>query len=321
MDAKLLDDRSTYSLRRLDQLKRRTESISGLEQCPQLCIYLTGSYGRLEASEKSDLDPFFVQDDTDGRAPVDRLTKILIDADLIRIARELKFPEFSNEGQYLEIHSLTDILDAMGDREDDYKNYFTARMLLLLESRALCNEATYQSVMKRIVDSYFRDYHDHVEDFRPVFLVNDILRFWKTLCLNYEHRRNRPDKDKSAKAKSHLRNLKLKFSRLMTCFSMVIALSCERPIDPDKILELAALRPIDRVRQVAETTGQNQILETILQDYAWFLDFTAQNDIVELMTIKKERSKAFQRGDAFASSMYKLLESSASPGTMRYLTI
>jgi len=36
--------------------------------------------------------------------------------------------------------------------------------------------------------TYYRDADDR-PDFLPAFLINDITRFWKTLCLNYEHSR------------------------------------------------------------------------------------------------------------------------------------
>jgi hypothetical protein len=78
------------------------------------------------------LDLFFVSDGDDA---VDRTAKILIDAELIRMASGMGFPPFSNDAQYLEIHSLNEMLDELGGAEDDFKNFFTARMLLLLESR------------------------------------------------------------------------------------------------------------------------------------------------------------------------------------------
>src|SRR5438034_11684593 len=95
-------------------------------------------------------------------------------------------------------------------------------MLLLLESRPLCNKTSYDQVIKSIVDEYFRDYPDHKQSFRPTFLINDILRFWKTMCLNYENKRNVIKVDGEKKNKARLANMKLKFSRRLICFSTVI---------------------------------------------------------------------------------------------------
>jgi len=205
----LLSARKKFAEGQLQTLRERTAKIAELSSQQNLSIYVTGSYGRHEAHRGSDLDLFFV---FDGERPIEKTAKILIDAELIKIARDMGFPPFSNDAKYLEIHSLQEMLDKLGGAEDDFKNFFTARMLLLLESRPIYGDTAYKRILTEIIDAYFRDYHDHTGDFRPLFLVNDILRFWKTLCLNYENRRNRPD-ERAEKNKHHLKNLKLKFSR------------------------------------------------------------------------------------------------------------
>src|SRR4029077_1082056 len=111
----------------------------------------------------SDLDLFFV---SDGEQPVDRTAKTLIDAELIKITREMGFPPFSNDAQYLEIHSLQEMLEKLGGPEDDFRNFFTARMLLLLESRPVYGDVAYKRILTKIINAYFRDYHDHTGDFR-----------------------------------------------------------------------------------------------------------------------------------------------------------
>ena len=110
MASDLLQERKNYSKTRLDDLRRKIVSIDELSEQPNLSIYVTGSYGRLEAHQNSDLDLFFVSDQD---RQVDRTTKILIDAELIRIASEMGFPPFSNDAQYLEIHSLKEMLDKL----------------------------------------------------------------------------------------------------------------------------------------------------------------------------------------------------------------
>ena len=89
-------------------------AIPELRTLRDLSIYVTGSYGRLEAHERSDLDLFFI---SNRDVPIDRTTKILIDAQLIRIARDMGFPPFSNDAQYLQIHSLNEMLDSWGLRK------------------------------------------------------------------------------------------------------------------------------------------------------------------------------------------------------------
>jgi len=203
----LLSSRESYSRARLDQLVLGLNQLRSLQGVGNICIYATGSFGRLEASEHSDLDLFFVQTSDEAADPIGRIDKTLVDADVIRLAREQGFPEFSRDGEFLEVHQLGAILAHLGGQEDDFRNYFTARLLLLLESRSVYADPVYGRALKRLVEAYYRDYQDHEMDFRPVFLANDIVRFWKTLCLNYEHRRNRPTDDQFTRAKSHLKNL------------------------------------------------------------------------------------------------------------------
>ena len=209
-----LDKRRDFAKERLDILRVKINEISELkDRTSDLCIYASGSYGRLEASKHSDIDLFFLHVGSKSKNKISEIQKTLIDSELIRITRELDFPEFSDDGRYLEIHYVDDVLEFLGGPLDDYSNSFTARMLLLLESQPVFGDSLFDKFIEKIISSYFRDYHDHVKDFRPIFLVNDIKRYWNTLCLNYEHRRNRPAKDPSIKIKNHVKNLKLKFSR------------------------------------------------------------------------------------------------------------
>ena len=71
---------------------------------------------------------------------------------------------------------------------------------MLLESKPLFNETLYDSQMDEIVGLYFRDDVDR-SSFKPLFLLNDLLRFWRTLCLNYEIIRN--DKTKPFRKKKY----------------------------------------------------------------------------------------------------------------------
>ncbi len=138
-------------------------------------------------------------------------------ATAIDINRELKYESFSNDGEYLKIHSLDYMLETLGAPQDDSENLFTTRMLLLLESRCVFNEPVYDNAISTILDHYFRDNRGKAS-FRPLFVLNDILRYWRTLCLNYELTRDDPDKPWRKK------NINLKFSRMLTIFGTVLPL-------------------------------------------------------------------------------------------------
>ena len=319
----LIDERKRVSEDRINLFKDAVLSLPRISNHADLCIYVTGSFGRLEASEYSDLDLFFVKESDPGNDEESCVHDSLMDA-LKSKCRDMGFPEFSGDSEYLEVHYLKDMRDNLGGRDDDYQNLFTARLLLLLESLPIYNELLYENVLGEITSSYFRDYEDHEEDFHPTFLVNDILRFWKTLCLNYEHRRNAPAANEEETRKSSLRNLKLKFSRMLTCFSLVIPLSVPRDsIGPEECIHLMQERPLERLKTVATRSKNPKLWYTIAGEYSWFLDLTGRprDEVLNWMGSSHNRMEAFDRSRCFGDTMYELLITVATRATLRYLVI
>ena len=232
------------------------------------------------------------------------------------------FGDFSNDGQYLEIHYIDDILDNLGSPSDDYQNFFTARLLLLLESYPLFNKRLYNKTIEKIINSYFRDYHDHDEEFRPIFLVNDIMRYYKTMCLNYEHKRNRPTADREKKNKAHLKNFKLKFSRLLTCYSTIFSLiQTKKRITPSHLLKIVARTPIDKLQMFYDT--KPTLIKDILDLYIWFLQINDKQteDALKWIGNKSNRDEAFEKGREFHKKMYEFLVSISNETDLAYLTI
>ncbi len=113
--------------------------------------------------------------------------------------------------RFSEVHPLSDYLNGLGKPSDEANNTFTGRLLLLLESKAIFGESSYQYIRRECVRDIGRIYNDHSQNFLPAFLVNDILRFWRTLCVNYEAGLT------TNPAKRRAKNYKLKYSRLLTC--------------------------------------------------------------------------------------------------------
>ena len=327
VESDVLRSRRDFSADRLNAICDEISSKRILAGLPNLCIYVTGSYGRLEASNHSDLDVFFMHRGSFDSCAIPRISKTLLDADLIRIARHLGFPEFSNDGEYLGVHYIEDILMDLGGREDDFKNQFTARMLLLLESRPLHNESLYQEAIEAMIESYCRDYSGHEESFSPVFLINDVIRFWRTMCLNYEHRRNQNSDDERKVNKSHLSNLKLKFSRLLTCHSAIILISASPDgVSPQELLRIVRLSPLERLDEIAQyVTEEKDLVARIKECYSWFLEMTAREEGCALRWIgdAENRRHAFDKGRAFARGIYELLLAATAgrPEAMRVLVV
>jgi predicted nucleotidyltransferase len=249
----VLEARRNETQSRLTKLRTRLRD-AALRAEGKACVYITGSFGRGEASKYSDLDLFIVGLGSPGKRTLPRLEEICIKADLIEATRDLDFPEFSGDGQYLTHYSEEELIGALGQPEDDASNTFTARLLLLLESRAVVESSIYEGVVKNVVAAYWRDYEDHKKEFIPAFLANDILRLWRTFCVNYEARTFTDPPGKKAKRK--VKNYKLKHSRLLTCYSALLYLlsiySAQHTVHPDDAVTMAKLSPTARLEYLLE---------------------------------------------------------------------
>lgn len=315
---------NTYSRIRLEEISKRVKDIPQLKD-NSLCIYTTGSYGRLEASENSDLDLFFL--DSNSQKITSNIDKTLINAEVIKICRSMKLPEFSKDGGYLTIHKIDDIKNELGSPSDDYYNYFTARMLLLLESKPIYNEELHVSCLNQIINPYYVDFHDHSKSFKPIFLTNDIIRFWKTLCLNYEHRRKLKagEEENGSKNVTHSKNLKLQFSRKLTCFSFILQLANFKGTIVEKdILDIALLTPLERIQRLkAENSTIEPLVQKIIDSYNWFLDRTQipSKEMLEWISDKNLRNEAFNRSSEFGDNLLELLKAVDNQNILKKLLI
>jgi len=259
----LLERRQRETMQRFEELRHRLASAEA-RATGKACVYATGSFGRGEASRFSDLDLFIVGGSTISngkeKRALSRLDEICVKADLIQVTRDLGIPEFSGDGEYLEHYTTQQLVNTLGMPDDDSSNTFTARLLLLLESQPLIEASAYDSVIADVIAAYWRDYEDHRNEFMPAYLANDILRLWRTFCVNYEARTATEPAEKKAKRK--LKNYKLKHSRLLTCFSALLyllAIYTERDsVSPDDAAAMIRLTPTARLKWLGEHEHFNE---------------------------------------------------------------
>jgi hypothetical protein len=271
----------------------------------------------------SDLDLFIVGK-RDGKPGPDgkegsllkRLDEILIKADLIQVTRRLGIPEFSGDGRYLVHYSVHDFTKTLGTPEDDVTNTFTARLLLLLESRPLLEDTVHRDVIEEVVAAYWGDYEDHKDDFIPAFLANDILRLWRTFCVNYEARTEREPEEK--KAKRTLMNYKLKHSRLLTCYSALLYLLAlygrQNSVHPPDVITMIGLSPTQRleaIRDDPDLADSRQIIDDLLSQYVHFLETTnaSEGDLIRRFMDKGVSSEYMRAAYKFGDLVFEALNS------------
>jgi predicted nucleotidyltransferase len=314
--------RKEFANSKLEELR---EKLAGAQKIilGKACVYATGSFGRGEASAHSDLDLFIVGkvgEETNNvdkgvrRRSLSRLDEICLKAELIKNARAMGFPEFSQDGRYIVHFSVDELIKALGTPEDDAYNTFTARMLLLLESRPVSGEVVYHEIVSDVVAGYWRDFEDHSASFVPAFFANDVLRYWRTLCINYEVGRTpTPEREK---AKSKLKNYKLRHSRMLTCYSALLyLLDVHREngtVTPENCIRMIALNPIQRIEALKERRHGDIVterVELLLNQYEIFLQET--NNMEETMIQKFSQKDIATRLSAtarnFGDTLFKVM--------------
>jgi predicted nucleotidyltransferase len=319
---KIIEKRRRYADQRFQQLREALESAS--EICAgKACIYATGSFGRREASTHSDLDLFIVSlsDETDGldRSRLSKLNEILLKAELISAAKELRFPEFSQDGRFLQHHTERRLIRSTGNQNDDFENTFTARLLLLLESAPLAGKDVHATIIDDVIERYWREFPDYYDKFMPAFLANDILRYWRTLCLNYEASTVEPRPAELApqkRAKRKVKNYKLKHSRMLTCYSALLQLlsvySAKNTVVVADVQQLVRLTPTERVEFVGQNLASKEVARLIyefLEKYERFLENTnrSEDELTKIFLDDSQSKDLRDEQSQFGDLAYKIL--------------
>jgi hypothetical protein len=309
----ILEARRDETKTRFEQLQERLAVAEELSR-DKACVYATGSFGRGEASKYSDLDLFIVGRGSIDHPELSNLDEICLKAELIEATRTLAIPEFSGDGEYLVHYTKQELIETLGEPHDDAINTFTARLLLLLESRPLLGEAIYREAINDVIARYWRDFADHKNEFIPAFLANDILRLWRTFCVNYEARTTTEPEEKRAKRKA--KNYKLKHSRLLTCYSALLYLlavyQSKQSVPPQDAVEMTQLTPTRRLEWLLGQDSCREAHDTIdklLQQYRLFLDATncSESDLVARFLDRAARKKYSESENTFGDLMFTAL--------------
>lgn len=259
-----------------------------------ICVFACGSLGRMEMTSHSDLDLFFIvmDDEEQNERLCSNIDTYNFFAKMYKINKEHGFQDPSKGGAYWEFITQKQLKD-VGSRQEDFNNGFTARMLLLLESKPIFNDSAYNVLVKDILSKYFIDYDNHHRNFSPQYLMNDILRYWYTLTLNYEYRRD-PFDDKN---KKYWKRLKLKFARKLTCFSMIACLY-KPNITMEDVISFVKMTPFERLENIKTFVPNiDESIESIKNEYEWFLEL--RNEDAYWWNDDKNKKEAFMHAEKF----------------------
>jgi hypothetical protein len=164
-------------------------------------IALAGSFGRLEGSRESDADYIMVVKDPLHSA-------ISADQEILQKSiQDYGVPPPNKSGVFSQPRSQSQLIDPIG-KADEKVDELGKRMLLLLESRPIFRAGVFEALVNIVFDKYAKDVMaDTDKEF--AFLVNDLIRYFRFICVNYQMNFWRQNE------KWALRNLKLRHSRIV----------------------------------------------------------------------------------------------------------
>jgi hypothetical protein len=164
--------------RTADGLEQRRAQLVSSDHDDDASVVLMGSWGRSEVTSKSD-DDFMVLIDggerEDVRPSIEDVKTVLLHAP-------------GEQGIFSAPVFCDDLVEKIGLDGDHNKN-LSRRMLFLLESVPVSSEAVYLTARDRVLRGYLGE---SIKDFRPPrFLLNDTIRYWRTICVDFAGSRMR----------------------------------------------------------------------------------------------------------------------------------
>ncbi len=236
--------------------KRLSEAAAGWNR--DTAVLLFGSWGRREITGNSDDDFVVLAENESGTPPKPTVAEV---ADL------LGGREPGSEGTFGQQVSLSALRDNIGLDADNNSN-LTQRMLLILESVAVWGEDLHARARRVLLDQYLRA---HSADYQPPrFLLNDLVRYWRTIAVDFEGKMREREGDGWG-----LRNAKLRLSRkALFAGGLLPVLECRhyRVADMlDHLVSRMELPPLDRIADAFLDHGGVDSGVRALQAYDEFL--------------------------------------------------
>jgi hypothetical protein len=218
---------------------------------------------------------------------------------------------------------VTEVVQNIGLDADTNTN-LTRRMLLLLESRELHGEVRAQA----IADVLARYINETVKSYRPPrFLLNDLVRYWRTICVDFEGKGARGGDD----PKWATRNAKLRTSRkLLFAGGLVTVLLChfKNNIEmPGFLTRWFEAAPSDRLAAAFLYAGVEEAGARALGAYDRWLGLIADGEVREELSAvtfnTRDDSELFEKirniGIEFQTGLNALLFGRAlGPTTRNY---
>ena len=272
------------------QIALLRNAMASLKPPSNTSVVAFGSLAREEWTQGSDVDWTLMIDGPSDMAHFD-VAKAIADK-----LEELGFRKPGPTAIFGTMASSHPLVHHIGGEEDTNQNT-TRRILLLLESVWLSDNVTQERVIRSILERYVvgdppstntRKFHV------PLFLLNDVIRYWRTMAVDYATKKWQRSNDGWA-----LRNIKLRMSRkLLYAKGLLACLLCDEQFGglhtDESIVEhdllsrcfaLTRVSAIDMIADAALKVGAIDAGKRILESYDAFLSMLA--DATQRETLEK----------------------------------
>jgi predicted nucleotidyltransferase len=311
LDSEVLRTAREASQKKREELDRLLSTKIGKYTSKDTSLVVFGSLARGEWTSGSDLDWTYL---IDGGA---KSAHLEITQNIQRVFKEEGLGEPGPTGTFGNMAFSHDIIHQIGGQNDTNKNT-TQRILLLLESAPIGERReAYDRVIRGVVDRYLEeDTHLLTRDLKkyrvPRFLLNDIVRFWRTMAVDFANKQ----RDRAGKGWG-LRNAKLRMSRklifasgLLVCFSANLDPDLQRKISTDTndvrfqlgthIREYVQLTPLEILEKSIERYGiPDMVAKRLFNSYTEFLkvlgDETSRKSLDNLRSEGSRTDPIFKR--------------------------
>lgn len=254
-------------------------------------VLVAGSFGRLDAHQKSDLDFMIIHN---GHISNENEKIITVR----ECATELEIGLPNPEGAFSRPINLKSMINTIGAKEDDL-NKTAQRLLILMECRPIYNEILYKNITTEILNHYLKLVSEEPEK-EPLVLLNDIIKYFRNICINVEFSFWQ-DEDKWG-----IRNIKLRHSRVLMYAGLLLLLLNSSKYREKKISYLTEnihLSPIEKIFQVYNDNDDFNF-DRVISAYNNFLTKLVSDNV-------REELKNLDYGERYLSSNYSELKTNS----------